>query len=101
MSIEEITVNTVTLSNDRNEIEEQLENIKMQMDEMASSVTALNQMWSGNANSVFNKAFNDDMKFLISVCDNIQKVLDYEATAIAEYNNCEQKISQMIEEISI
>ncbi len=101
MDIEEISVNTKTLSTDKTDIEGYLASIRKDLEAMQDNVEALNQMWSGTANSRFNMAFNSDIKFLMEICDNLQKVIDFEATAITEYNSCEQKVSQLIAEISL
>ena len=101
MDLEEISVNTRKLSTDKTDIEGYLSTIRKELDTMVDDVDALSKMWIGTASFTFNRAFSSDIAFLRKICDDIQEVIDFEATAISEYNSCEQKISQLIADISL
>lgn len=101
MAVSKIKVNTATLKKDTDSISQMLKDIKRKMKAMQSDVNALNGMWTGDANKEFNKAFQDDIKDLSDVCDNIQSIIDYERKAKSEYDSCEQKVSDLIDSIAV
>ena len=101
MGIEKIAVNTTVLSRNRDEISNQLRVITDKMQRMQDEVAQLNNMWTGVASEAFNRAFNNDIKFLLSISKQMQNIIDYETNAVTEYDNCEQKISQLIQEIRV
>lgn len=100
-AVAKIKVNTSTLKKDTDSITEELKKVKKMIKEMKSDVKALNGMWKGEANEQFNKAFQDDLTDLNHVCDNIQSLIDYETNAKNEYNACEEKVSDLIDTITI
>jgi len=101
MAISKIKVNTSTLKKDTESISQALKNIKKKIKAMQSDVNALNGMWTGDANEAFNKAFQDDITDLGHICDNIQSVIDYEEKAKTEYDACEQKVSDLVNSITV
>lgn len=101
MAINKIKVNTNKLQKTASDIEGALKDIKNKIKAMESDVTALNSMWTGDANAEFNKAFQDDIKDLGVICDNIQSVINYETTAKTEYDNCEQRVSDLVDKITV
>ena len=101
MAIDKIKVNTNKLSNTTNDIEDALKDIKKKVNAMKADVKALNSMWTGDAYDAFDKAFQDDMKDLGTICDNIQSVIDYEKKAKTEYDSCEQKVSELVDSITV
>lgn len=101
MAISKIKVNTVSLKNDTDLILKSLNDVKKKMQAMESDVSQLNGMWEGDANAAFNKAFQDDINALKQICDNIQGVIDYETNAKKEYDSCEQKVSGLIDSVSV
>lgn len=101
MAIDKIKVNTSKLKNTTNNIEDALKDIKNKMKAMEADVKALNSMWTGDAYDAFNQAFHDDITDLGQICENIQSVIDYETKAKTEYDNCEQKVSDLVDKITV
>lgn len=101
MAITKIKINTSTLKRDTDSISQALNDIKKKIQAMQTDVKALNAMWTGEANEAFNQAFQDDITDLGLICDNIQSVINYEKNAKKEYDACEQKVSDLIDSITI
>lgn len=101
MAIDKIKVNTNKLQKTTNDIEDALKDIKNKIKAMEADVKALNSMWTGDAYNEFNQAFQDDITDLEQICDNIQSVIDYEKNAKTEYDNCEQKVSELVDKITV
>lgn len=101
MAVSKIKVNTITLKKDTDLISQALKDIKKKMTEMKNDVTQLNGMWEGDANKAFNKAFQDDITALELLCNGIQSIIDYESNAKKEYDSCENKVSSLIDSISV
>ena len=101
MAASKIKINTKSLKKDTEDISNALKTIQTKIESLQSDVTALNQMWTGDANKEFNKAFQDDITDLEQICKSIQKLINYEKKAKSEYNSCEQKVSDLIDDIHI
>ena len=78
MAITKIKINTSTLKRDTDSISQSLNDIKKKI-----------------------QAMQDDITDLGLICDNIQSVIDYEKNAKKEYDACEQKVSDLIDSITI
>lgn len=61
----------------------------------------LNSMWSGEAHDAFIQSAESDIQFLTSVCDSIQGIINYEGNAVKEYNECEQRVADLIAQIRV
>ena len=101
MAIDKIKVNTNKLKKTTDDIENSLKDIKNKISSMKSDVKALNSMWTGDAYDAFNKAFQDDITDLEKIYDNIQSIVDYEKKAKTEYDGCEQKVSELVDKITV
>lgn len=98
---EKIKINTNTLKNDTASIQKYLKQVEKKIETMQTDVKAMNQMWSGDANKAFNKAFNDDIKVLLELCKALEGIATYETTARTEYDKCENKVSSLISSMSV
>lgn len=101
MAISKIKVNTSTLKKDAESVSRALNDIKKKIKMMESSVNVLNGMWTGDANAAFNQAFQDDIRGLNYICDNIQSIINYEEKARSEYDSCEQNVFDIIDNITV
>lgn len=101
MAISKIKVNTVTLKKDTDLVTQSLKNIQKKIKAMQTDVDELNRMWSGDANEAFNETFQSDIDNLNKICNDIQSVINYEENAKTEYDTCEEKISELINTITI
>ncbi len=98
---EKIRINTKTLQRDTSSIQKQLGFVQKKVAAMQNDVAAMNKMWSGEANTAFNKSFNDDIKILQDLCKAIGEIIDYEATAKTEYEKCEAKVDSLIASMNV
>lgn len=96
-----IEVNTAALVRDRDEIVGQLKFIEGKMADMKQAVAELDRMWTGAASQAFRQVFEDDMAFLLEVCQGIQKAIEYETNAVSEYNICENKVREQVQGIEV
>lgn len=98
---EKIRVNTNTLQNDTTSISGDLKQVQRKIEAMQTDVTAMNQMWTGEANKAFNQAFNDDIKILQSLCEALEELIGYETTAKSEYDKCEKNVASLISSMNV
>ncbi|MCR4691228.1 MAG: WXG100 family type VII secretion target [Lachnospiraceae bacterium] len=98
---DKIKVNTRTLKKDRDDIKKDISVVRKKIDAMRQDVEQLNKMWSGEANAEFNKAFIGDIKKLENLCKMLDDIVNYETTAVTEYDTCENKVEQLVSSISV
>lgn len=96
-----IKINTQLLDEDSVSVNKYLKDLLSKKEDLYRSVTALNQMWSGDAYDAFVKAVNDDLAALQIVIDNLTQVYRFEQTAKSEYEICEARVAKLVDEISI
>lgn len=101
MAQNKIRVNTNSLDKTKQSLQEKLNNIKAAMEQIENDMTALNAMWSGEAHDAFVVSTDTDIQFLNNVCESIQNVIDYEETAVTEYNKCERQVADLIAKINV
>lgn len=98
---EKIKINTQTLQNDITAVQKDLNQVKKKIQDMQSEVKEMNQMWTGEANKAFNKAFNDDIKAMLQICKSIEGIISYENKAKTEYRGCENRVSEKIDSMKV
>lgn len=98
---ETIKINTKTLGNDTDSVQKHLNQVLKMIQDMQKDVSEMNKMWTGAANSAFNQVFNDDIKLLLELSKSLQNIINYESTAITEYDNCENKIDSLISSMNV
>lgn len=97
----EIAVNTVTLNQDIETLTTTLGQIKKNLGKMYDAVNALDSMWDGDANAIFNQQFETDRSAMEDVCKNIQSVIDCMDYAKEQYNTCEGRVGEIVSSIRI
>ena len=101
MAMNEIAVNTSTLSGDINELRTALSNVRKQLKEMFQQVTELDAMWDGPANEEFNRQFRNDYENARKLCTTIDSLLANMEFAKSQYNACENEVNGIISAIRI
>ena len=96
-----IRVNTGSLQRTQTDVEGRIRDIETKLEAMLGDVSRMNAMWSGEANTAFNQAFQDDINTLKNLCGQLKKIARYEGNARKEYDTCEQKVSQLINGINV
>ena len=98
---QEISINTSTLSQDIEKLQQQLNRIRNDLNKMYQAVHTLDTMWDGPANAAFNMQFNKDKNDMTELCNTVQKIIDCMEYAKKEYNFCEAEVGSIIDSISI
>ena len=101
MAVSKIRVNTGSLDHTREEVQAKLNGIRKNADQISGDMDRLKSMWSGEAHQAFVEQVAADMEALRAACDSIQKIIQYENTAVTEYNKCEQQVADLIAQIKI
>ena len=101
MAANKIRVNTNTLDHTRQTVQGRLNQMKRGLDQIIADMATMNSMWAGDAHDIFAVSIDEDIQYLQSACEGIQKVIEYESGAVTEYNKCEQQVSEIISQIRI
>lgn len=101
MAGNKIRVNTQSLNRTRTELQAALDKVRKHIEQIEADMAALNAAWDGDAHQTFEQKVNDDIQFLSGACEEIQYVINYEDTAVREYDRCEQQVSELIKQIRI
>lgn len=101
MAVNEIEMNTSTLSGDIEALEKLVTELEAQMKKMFGSITELDQMWDGPANTAFNQQFQLDYQSCEAMCKVLRELIDSLKHAREEYDRCEENIDSVIRAINI
>lgn len=94
-------VNTAALQSDAGELDDLLKQVRSNLDNMYTSVNALDGMWDGPANDSFNAQFQSDHTSFSDICTVIEKLISDMQEAAKKYNNCENEIYSTISSLNI
>lgn len=97
----EITVDTVTLSGDIEELQNSLSGIRRQLNEMFEQVAELDAMWDGPANAEFNRQFTNDYENSKELCNTVESIIQCMQYAREQYNLCENEVNGIVASINI
>ncbi len=98
---DKIRVNTGSLNTTRNNVSNQVKQIRAQVQAMRGALASLNSMWEGDAHAEFDSQVKADVTRLENLCKSLDGIVSYESNAITEYNNCERKVSELIASIKV
>ena len=101
MAADRIKVNTSSLNQTSRELQAKLDKIRKDIEHISGDMNTLNSMWEGDAHEAFSRQVSDDIGFLNSACENIQHIINFENSAVTEYNRCENQVSDLIAQIRI
>lgn len=96
-----IEVNIQTLEQDVKDMEEALALVRTDMKNMFDSVTELDTMWDGPANTVFKHQFSVDKQTFETLCEAVDGILDSMDKAKDSYRKCEASVKDEINRIRI
>ena len=96
-----IEVNTGSLAQDVQDMEEVLTALQKEMDEMDTLIAALNTMWQGDAKNAFTKQYNADRQVWVNMRESMEEVLQGMQNARLAYEKCESSVGQKIESLRI
>lgn len=101
MAINEIEVNTSTLSKDIEVLKSTLKQLDSQMKNAFRSVEELDRMWDGAANETFNQQFGRDYQSCQEMHKTLLELTQSMEHARQEYDKCEQNVDMTIRAINI
>lgn len=101
MAGKKIRINTDSLDQTRQNMENRLNNIKKAIENISADMAALNSVWEGEAHTAFESAVREDIDFLMNACESIQGIVRYEDNAVTKYRECEQQVADIIAQISV
>lgn len=101
MAGREITVDTLILGGDIEELRTTLSRVRAQLDSMFGEVAELDRMWDGPANAVFNKQFSGDYANAKNMCSAIESLIGCMEYARDQYNSCENDVNGIVSAIKI
>lgn len=97
----EIAVDTGILVSDIENLQEQLNLIKGDLDKMYDSVNLLDSMWDGPSNEAFVAHFRQDKEDMSSLCNTVQELINCLSFARQEYDRCENEVNGIVSSIPI
>lgn len=96
-----IVINTGRLNLDKESEVNLLNRINRTISEMQKSVSQLNQMWDGSVKQSFREVFMEDIQALQVICENFQKLIQYETFAVDQYTKAEQQTAELLGQIKV
>lgn len=101
MAVKEIAINTSTLANDIDALQNALASARAQLDDMFNQVAELDTMWDGPANEEFNRQFGNDYENAKNLCKTIESIIECMKFARNQYNTCENEVNHIVSAITI
>lgn len=101
MDIREITVDTVTLQNDINDVQNTLGKVKMHSESMFRELDALGDMWDGEAHGTFAMQIQENRRKMQELQKVIERLIECMQYADHEYLSCEDAVHSIINTIRI
>lgn len=101
MAITKIAINTGILQSDITALENAILTVKNKMENMFTNMKAMDNMWKGTAHDAFMVQFTNDYNSMKDLCDILTNLLDNIKTAKKEYEQCEDSINTIINDIQI
>ena len=98
---DKIRDNTHALNNDANSVQKCIERMKKNKDNISNAVLTLDGMWDGPSSEAFKAAVQNDLNDLQTIIDQLQKICQYEVTAKNKYNDCENRVGEIVRSIRV
>lgn len=92
----DIKTNTNRMRGDVEGLDAQIRNMNRAYQALQQKKGELDVMWDGPASESFKNAFQDDLTALQTMIQNMQKLSAYENTAKGKYEQCENRVSEII-----
>ena len=96
-----IKVNTNRLEADLNSIGDDIKAIKNLVVALRDHNRALDGMWDGGANDTFKINFEAHIKALEEAVKTLDSINRFEDNAKNKYNQCEQKVGDLVNQIHV
>lgn len=96
-----IEISTDRLEADINKMQENLDNLRNAKDQVYRCLQQLNSMWEGKAQMVFNNQTRIDEMIMMSLCANINNLIECMQYAKSEYIRCNEDVNSKIASIRL
>ena len=96
MAVNEIAINTVTLSRDIEQLQNVLNQLEKDRRKLAQEIQELNSMWQGPSNQAFNTQFKTDCTSFENLCKTIREMIQAMEHARTEYELCDNKVNGLV-----
>lgn len=96
-----IEISTEYLGKDIDNLKNTLTSLKQDKYKMTGEIEELNTMWKGPANEVFVKQFHLDCVSFDNLIETIDKMIGEMEHAKAEYEKCDNKVSDIVRALRI
>ena len=96
MAVNEIAINTVTLSRDIEQLQNLLNQLEKDRRKLAQEIQELNSMWQGPSNQAFNTQFKTDCTSYENLCKTIREMIQAMEHARTEYELCDNKVNGLV-----
>ena len=101
MAVNEIEMNTSTLSGTIESLERETSQLERQVQTMFQQVQELDQMWTGTAKQVFSQQFQADYQTCKDMCAELKEVVKSFRYARDEYNRCERRVDELVRQLRV
>ncbi|MBD5450245.1 MAG: WXG100 family type VII secretion target [Lachnospiraceae bacterium] len=101
VDIREITVDTVTLRNDINDVQSALAKVKMHSESMFREIDILGDMWEGETHDAFFVRMQENRQKMQELQKVIERLMECMQYADHEYLSCEDAVHSIINTIRI
>lgn len=98
---DKIKVNTNRLDTDLKEFGDNIKAIQKAITDLRNHNRALDAMWDGQASEAFKQNFEADIKAMEEMVKTLEGINRYEDNARTKYNNCENKVGDLVNQIHV
>lgn len=96
-----IEIETRSLGQDRDNIQNQTEAVRGKLGQLQSSMENLFSMWEGPAKDAFMAQYSTDYEFMQDFLKEMEKYVQAMSYAQQEYDKCENDVAQIVGAIQI
>ena len=101
MAVNEIEMNTSTLSGTIESLERETTRLERQINTMFQQVQELDQMWTGSAKQAFSQQFQADYQTCKDMCKELKDAVKSFQNARNEYDRCERRVDELVRQLRV
>ncbi len=101
MQINRIEVDTGRINADIESLRTGLEAARDHLKQLSDRITAMNGMWSGDANDVMKLRFQSDYGSLQALCKDVQGLITRLETIRQAYDTCENNVKDVVNSLTV
>ena len=96
MASNKIKINTDSLNSDAQSVGDSIAKIRNVSARLRRELETLDSMWDGAASETFKSVYNSDLEFLDEVLKKLDSFNGFENSARSKYDDCEQKVRDVL-----